>query len=120
MKKPSTRLALVLVLLGITAVLEVNDARSESIDSSCTVTRYCDYGYTLSCTSPNGTCSSGPDNYGWVECDGYRQYCQPTCTSGNGICECSGDSDCCVPQSWCYNDSNCGDGGICVSKRCLC
>lgn len=81
----ATRLALVLVLLGMTALVPVENARSESIESSCTVTRNCENGppYSISCTSASGTCSSGPENHGWVECDGSRQYCPPPCSFPN-------------------------------------
>lgn len=48
----------------------------------CSVNRICDYPPwpTISCSSssPNGSCTSGPDNNGWVECDGQRTYC-PSC-----------------------------------------
>lgn len=91
----ATRLALVLVLLGITALFQVESVQSKPlVKSSCTVTRNCDYGppSSISCTSPNGTCSSGPESYGWVECDGSRQYCPPPqicqypeCTSFDGV-----------------------------------
>lgn len=74
-----TRVGLVLLLLGTMSLFSPEDARSETLDGSCTVTRNCDYGPPISCSSPNGTCSSGPDNLGWVECDGNRTYC-PVCS----------------------------------------
>lgn len=110
----ATRLALVLVLLGMTALFQAENARSESIESSCTVSRNCDYGSPISCTSPTGECHSGPESYGWVECDGSRQYCPPcTYTSGNGICECPEDPDCCP-----YPDCNTLSGSCKRSAQC--
>lgn len=117
----ATRLALVLVLLGMTALFQAENARSESIDSSCEVIRNCDYGPPIECTSPGGSCSSGPENYGWVECDGNREYCPPPCTyvSGNGICECPEDPDCIVCS---YPDCDALNGTACVTpgKRATC
>ena len=53
----------------------------------CSIDRLCDYPpwpiISCSSSSPSGSCSSGPDNNGWVECDGQRTYCPPcplTCT----------------------------------------
>ena len=119
----ATRLALFLALLGLTAVFEVNDARSESIESSCTVTRNCDYGSPISCTSPSGFCSSGPFNYGWVECDGNRQYCPPPpppppcsypdCGSFDGVTCTTGKTTTCsyASPSGCRNFTcNCSNG----------
>jgi hypothetical protein len=119
-----TRLALVLVLLGITALFQVERVHSKPLaKSSCQVTRNCDYGppYSVSCTSANGVCQSGPDNFGWVQCDSNpRTYCPPDPCAQNGVCNpaCPSDPDC---EQCAYPDCTSFDGVSCpTGKKTMC
>ncbi len=81
----------------------------------CTVSRTCQYPppETISCTSYFGDCDEGSGGYGWVECDGVRQYCSgPTC-DGSGT-YCKSNSDCSSPDP-----CTCG-AGICQNWECIC
>src|SRR5690349_15269977 len=59
--------------------------------AGCTASKSCTYGPNISCASgsPTGTCKSGIDSWGWVECDGQKTYCQaplcqpPQCSNGS-------------------------------------
>jgi hypothetical protein len=83
---------------------------------SCSVNRGCDYGFptNIYCSSSAGNCSSGPDYFGWVECDGVRSYCSPPAT-------CTGS---CFSSVQCY--AICSGGGeepvsyLCDQGCCRC
>lgn len=111
------RLLLVFVLLGTAALDQAASAGPKPlVKSSCSTTRNCDYGppHSVSCTG--GVCQSGPDNYGWVQCDGNpRVYCPSPCEA-NGFCNpaaCPTDPDCACPYPSC--DSL--DGVFCKSSQ---
>lgn len=98
-------------------------------DTSCTVTRNCAYGNPITCGSATGSCSSGPDQNGWVQCDGNITYCpsSPTfCVSDDGRCDLNcpePDTDCaalCSQVTNCHSSADCY-GGACTSRGiCLC
>ncbi|HSG41166.1 MAG TPA: hypothetical protein VLE27_16120 [Thermoanaerobaculia bacterium] len=132
-----TRLALVLILVGLTAPFQLESAQPKpSVKSSCNVSRNCAYGppSSVSCTSANGVCQSGPDNHGWVQCDGNpRIYCPGPCAQ-NGVCysaACPTDPDCsaCSLPSCsslegkaCTTDKACSvsNGTSCLQATCRC
>jgi hypothetical protein len=98
-------------------------------DTSCTVTRNCQYGNPITCGSTAGSCSSGPDQNGWVQCDGNITYCPPPpICEGDGVCnpDCDADPDCgsggglCEQVTNCHSNLDC-HGGVCTrSGICLC
>lgn len=109
-----------LMLLGVAVVL-VSLATLPLLSVTCTVSRDCADGSPISCSGD--TCSSGSDNYGWVECDGNRTYCptQPVCDK-DGYCnyDCIDDPDCCFYGAKCTTHDQCGEFGRCSSSTWTC
>ncbi|NTX05304.1 hypothetical protein [Myxococcus sp. CA040A] len=76
------------VALGLAACNagDVSGEETGSLETSeaalCSVEQTCPSGTPVTCSSPTTGCTSGPDNGGWVECDGVRTYCPPACTCG--------------------------------------
>lgn len=125
LRTPIVRLAFALVLLAAVLGFPADGVVAESLDGSCSVSRNCDYPppTSISCSSSTGYCSSGPENYGWVECDGNRTYCPGPCEE-NGWCnpECPPEGDGCDPDcetcvdpycsdEVCFDPSQCGAAG---------
>jgi hypothetical protein len=91
---------------------------SKGIDSqvgangTCYVSNDCGAAPTISCSSPNGNCTSGFD---WVECDGVRTNCatdvctiSTSCPSGGGV-SCTGSASYgCYKMTGCWVECSTG------------
>lgn len=88
MKRPTLGYRTFLVVTAMFTACSSSGAESlGQIESAltCNVTNDCADGSVIQCSSASGTCDSGPDNNGWVECDGVRTFCPPpapVCTCG--------------------------------------
>jgi hypothetical protein len=81
------------------------------IAMSCYAEWNCPGGTVLQCSCPGaGTCTSNSSNGGQVICD--CAYPDPDTTQRCPLL--------CPPNAVCTSDSQCGDGGLCINKRCLC
>jgi hypothetical protein len=110
--------------------------------ATCNVSQTCAYGppSSVSCTG-NSTCTSGINNFGWVQCDGNAAiYCPPPCGQDgvcysqcssdpdcaceqDGLCNsaCGYDFDCCTQVTNCHSNADCGGGSLCLGNGiCLC
>ncbi|MBZ4412040.1 hypothetical protein K8640_27860 [Myxococcus sp. XM-1-1-1] len=76
------------VMFGLTACNAGDPSEEQGVLESseaalCSVEQSCPSGIPVTCSSAGSTCTSSPDNGGWVECDGIRTYCPPACTCGS-------------------------------------
>lgn len=79
---------------------------------SCYASLTCWNGTVIQCSCPGGgVCTSDPTTPGSVSCN-----CNDPDPDSGAACP----GDLCPPGASCVNDAQCGDGGACVNKRCLC